>query len=127
MAAPATPASIGPQSCNGSAEVVPDRRACSVISPTPPRLTGVWRPWIVIALMLAACQPQNPAEARGSPTNPPGDLLYIQDPGGPRMLQLNWSGKVVGWVSAQGFAVRRPTAHGSSTPVTRLWLRIGAA
>jgi WD40 repeat protein len=61
--------------------------------------------------MLAACQPQNPAAARAIPTNPPGDLLYIQDPGGPRMLQLNWSGKVVGWVSAQGFA--GPSPNGS--------------
>jgi len=60
--------------------------------------------------MLAACQPQTSAanKAASTPARPPGDLIYIQDPSGPRMLELDWSGKVVGSVSAQGFGGASP-------------------
>jgi len=65
----------------------------------------VRRLWFVIVLVLAACQPQASATAKATstPVSPPGDLIYVQDPTAPRMLELDWSGKAVGWVAAQGF------------------------
>jgi hypothetical protein len=71
----------------------------------------------VIALALAACQPEASAHLSPSasatvePTSPPADLIYAQDPKGPQMLELDWSGKVRGSVSARGFST--PSADGS--------------
>lgn len=68
------------------------------------------RPLLVIALALAACQPQDSAKATpsSSPAAPPGDLIYVRDPSAPRMLEMDWSGKVRGSVSAQGFDLPSP-------------------
>lgn len=70
-----------------------------------------------MALALAACQP--PAKAHltppGSPAAQPtgpaagaGDLIYVQDLDRPQMLEMDWSGKVHGSVSAQGFSTPSP-------------------
>ncbi|HVS05984.1 MAG TPA: hypothetical protein VHK65_07435 [Candidatus Dormibacteraeota bacterium] len=72
---------------------------------------------LLIALALAACQPQalahvTPSAASAThspgPAAPPGDLIYMQDPNAPRMLEMDWSGKVRGSVSAQGFGIPSP-------------------
>jgi hypothetical protein len=64
----------------------------------------------VIALSLAACQPQALLPVSPSPysAGPPGDLIYVQDLNAPRMLEMDWSGKVRGSVSAQGFSSPSP-------------------
>jgi hypothetical protein len=64
----------------------------------------------VIALALAACQPQASAKAipSSSPAAPPGDLIYVQDPSAPQMLEMDWFGKVHGSVSARGFSTPSP-------------------
>jgi hypothetical protein len=71
---------------------------------------GVRRLIFLVALALAACQPQPTAKVAPSPaaTAPPGDLIYVQDPGGPRMLEMDWSGKVHGSVPSQGFSTPSP-------------------
>lgn len=68
------------------------------------------RPLLLIALTLAACQPQASAHATpsSSPAAPPGDLIYVQDPNAPRMLEIDWSGKVRGSVAALGFSTPSP-------------------
>lgn len=67
------------------------------------------RPLLLIALSLAACQPQAAAQApSASEAAPPGDLIYVQDLNAPRMLEMDWSGKVRGSVSAQGFSSPSP-------------------
>jgi hypothetical protein len=43
-----------------------------------------------------------------SPASPPVDLIYVQDLNAPRMLEMDWSGKVRGSVSAQGFSLPSP-------------------
>ena len=64
----------------------------------------------MIALSLTACQPQASAHVTpsSSPAGPPGDLIYVQDPSAPRMLEMDWSGKVQGSVSSQGFSTPSP-------------------
>ena len=64
----------------------------------------------LVALALSACQPQAAAKVTPSPspTVAPGDLIYVQDPGGPRMLELDWSGKLQGSVPSQGFSTPSP-------------------
>ena len=75
------------------------------------------RPILLIALTLAACEPQAlahvtpPASPTTKSTSPPADLIYVQDPSGPHMLEMDWSGKVHSSVSAQGFST--PSADGS--------------
>lgn len=68
---------------------------------------------LLIALALAACQPQASAHVSpsSSPAAPPGDLIYVHDPNAPRMLEMDWSGKVRGSVSGRGFMW--PSADGS--------------
>ena len=70
------------------------------------------RPFFLIALALTACQSQAGAQAgpqaTQSPSAPPGDLIYVQDPNGPRMLEMDWAGKVHGSVSARGFSTPSP-------------------
>ena len=72
----------------------------------------------MIALALAACQAQAsahvspPASPAAKPTEPPADLIYAQDPNGPQMIEMDWSGKVRGSVSARGFS--SPSPGGSS-------------
>src|SRR5260370_15614605 len=69
-----------------------------------------------MALALVACQPQAaahvspPASPAAQPARPPADLIYVQDPNGPQMLEMDWSGKVRGSVSARGFST--PSADG---------------
>lgn len=67
-------------------------------------------PFLVIAVTLTACQPQASAHVTppSSPAGPPGDLIYVQDLNAPRMLEMDWSGKVRGSVSAQGFSLPSP-------------------
>jgi hypothetical protein len=64
----------------------------------------------VIAFTLTACQPQTSAHFSPSspPAGPPGDLIYVQDLNVSRMLEMDWSGKVHGSVSAQGFSSPSP-------------------
>src|SRR5438477_819504 len=71
---------------------------------------GVRRLIFLVALGLSACQPQAEAKVTPSPspTVLPGDLIYVQDPGGPRMLEMDWSGKVQGSVPSQGFSTPSP-------------------
>ena len=66
-------------------------------------------PVLLIALTLTACQPQ-PSAQLTPPSLPTqaADLIYVQDPNGPRMLELDWSGKVRGSVSAQGLSSPSP-------------------
>ena len=75
---------------------------------------------LLIALGLAACQPQasahiSPASSTSSSPDraaaAPGDLIYVRDLDGPRMLEMDWAGKVHGSVSARGFST--PSADGS--------------
>lgn len=66
---------------------------------------------VLIALALTACQPQVSVHAIPSPSTvgpPGGDLIYIQDLNAPRMLELDWSGKVRGSVAAQGLGLPSP-------------------
>jgi len=65
---------------------------------------------LLVALILAACQPQVAAKVApsSSPAGPPGDLVYVQDQNAARMLEMDWSGKVRGSVSAQGFSSPSP-------------------
>jgi len=71
---------------------------------------GVRWPFLLIAFALTACQPQASARVTPSPlpASPPGDLIYVQDPNGPRMLELDWSGKLRGTISAQGLSSPSP-------------------
>lgn len=79
------------------------------------------RLWFVVPVLLAACQPQasthvSPSStAARSPSQSAAatysDVVYVQDPDGPRMLQMDWAGKVVGSVPAQGF--EDPSPDGS--------------
>src|SRR2546423_13151102 len=71
---------------------------------------SVRRLMLLGALALAACQPQVAAKLAPSspPAGPPGDLSYVQDPNAPRMLEMDWSGKVRGSVSARGFSSPSP-------------------
>jgi hypothetical protein len=64
----------------------------------------------LIAVALAACQPQASAHVTpsSSPAGPPGDIIYVQDLNAPRMLEMDWAGKVHGSVSAQGFGSSSP-------------------
>ena len=64
----------------------------------------------MIAFALTACQPQGSAHVTpsSSPGGPPGDLIYVQDLNAPRMLEMDWSGKVRASVSAQGFSTPSP-------------------
>lgn len=64
----------------------------------------------MIALALVACQPQASAHVTpsSSPAGPAGDIIYVQDLNAPRMLEIDWSGKVHGSVSAQGFSSPSP-------------------
>src|SRR6266446_7136813 len=70
----------------------------------------VRRTIFLIALALAACQPQASAQDHpsSSPAAPPGDLIYVQDLDAPRMVEMDWSGKVRGSVVAQGFSTPSP-------------------
>lgn len=65
---------------------------------------------LLIGVALAACQPQASAHVTpsSSPAGPPGDLIYVQDLNAPRMLEMDWSGKVRSSVSAQGFSTPSP-------------------
>ena len=66
---------------------------------------------LATAFALTACQPQASAAhvmPSPSPAGPPGDLIYVQDPNAPRMLEMDWSGKVRGSVPAQGFSTPSP-------------------
>jgi hypothetical protein len=65
---------------------------------------------LLIAVALAACQPQASAKVTpsSSPAAPPGDLIYVQDPSVPQMLEMDWFGKVRGSVSARGFSTPSP-------------------
>jgi len=66
---------------------------------------------ILIALLLVACQA--PAAVRGTPTakaiGQRPAIIYVANAG--EMVELDWAGKTVGSVSAQGFA--GPSADGS--------------
>jgi hypothetical protein len=67
-----------------------------------------------MALALVACQPQAsahvspPTSPVAQPAAPPADLIYVQDPNGSQMLEMDWSGKVRGSVSARGFSTPSP-------------------
>jgi len=67
-------------------------------------------PLLLIAFALTACQPQASARVTPSPlpAGPLGDLIYVQDLDAPRMLEMDWAGKVHGSVSAQGFGTASP-------------------
>jgi hypothetical protein len=65
----------------------------------------------MLAISLAACQAQSapgpPASSTGSPA-PYADRIYVQEGSGQRMLELDWSGKIVGSVAAVGFGTASP-------------------
>jgi len=69
------------------------------------------RPWLVIVLTLAACQPQSSTHGTASPTGTGQHPALIYVANGADMVEMDWSGNVVGSVSAQGFAA--PSADGS--------------
>ena len=64
----------------------------------------------MIAFVLTACEPQASAHVTPSPSPAglPGNLIYVQDPSGPRMLEMDWSGKVHGSVPVLGFSGPSP-------------------
>ena len=67
----------------------------------------------LLVIALTACQPQT---AKPGSSAPPAngnmaDRIYVQDPSGSRMLEMDWSGRVLGSVAAAGFAI--PSADGS--------------
>ena len=66
--------------------------------------------FVLIAISLTACQSQASAHVTtsSSPAGAPGDIIYVQDLNAPRMLEMDWSGKVHGSVSAQGFIGASP-------------------
>ena len=62
------------------------------------------RPWLVIVLTLAACQPQSSTHGTPFPTGTGQHPALIYVANGADMVEMDWSGNVVGSVSAQGFA-----------------------
>ena len=64
----------------------------------------------MVVFALSACQSQASAHVTpsSSPAGTPGDIIYVQDLNAPRMLEMDWSGKVHGSVSAQGFSSPSP-------------------
>src|SRR3989442_6555575 len=70
----------------------------------------VRRPIFLIALALAGSPPQGSAGVGpfSSPLTFPGGLIYVQDLNAPHMLEMDWSGKLRGSVSAQGFSTPSP-------------------
>ena len=67
-------------------------------------------PWFLIGLALVACEPQVSVLMTPSPSQvgQPPDLIYVRDPNGPRLIEMDWSGLVHGSVSAQGFGGPSP-------------------
>lgn len=77
------------------------------------RYTPVKRAVCVVAIALAACQSQSsghdpsPSPATGKYV----DRIYVQNSSTNRILELDWSGKIIGAVPAPGFG--NPSADGS--------------
>lgn len=66
---------------------------------------------VLLAISLAACQAQAaPRPAASSTENraPYADRIYVHDASGQRMLELDWSGRVIGSVAAAGFGTPSP-------------------
>lgn len=77
------------------------------------RYTRVKRAVCLVAIALAACQSQSSGHAPSpSPANGKYvDRIYVQNSSTNRVLELDWSGKIIGAVPTPGFG--NPSADGS--------------